>query len=234
MHAISIGRTHRALAAATVVAISVGACSGDDDGSDEAEESMSELEADATAGEIGEALDSAGGETVDDVEIVFAPGSDSLRVGGLDIALDGMNGYAEIGTDILLPPDWPTLSVVPLLHADPANHPDVTVAVFAQTTLVTEADSRSALFERFWSVSQADDGETLHASTTEGDGVTCHAEVRRRAGVAGDVEFALVLFAGPGLASSALGVFDARAVPDAGDTVAAAVESACGTRPDGL
>ena len=141
--------------------------------------------------------------------------------------------------NITVPPSWPTLSQAELVSdADPFANPTFGAAVLAQTTLVTEDDSREQLIESVFEISGLEDQEIVHDSATTDDegGLTCWAHVRLgrpRPAVAPEHE-AVVLFAGPEIASSGLIITAPGSFTDIPTVTGDLVESVCGTRPEGV
>lgn len=191
-------------------------------------------------GTLGQALSSVGGEIVDDTEIRYVDGAGVIGLGGLEIEmpiLAELDYYVD-DFNLTVPPSWPTLRIAELLSVvDPSTAPNIGVALFAQTRMVTDESSRRGLLDVSAEVGRHADSDVIHESeTVASDGaVTCWTEVRfgsPRAGLPSS-HYATVLFAGPGLASSIIwapgGVF--AEIPQ---VVGDLVESVCGARPDGL
>ena len=230
-------RSRRAMAVMTAAATVVAGCSGDDDepaadddpnvqvldGEDVDEESISAALADQ-------------GEVVDDVEIRFEDRSESISVGGLELTIPTLVEYVGDDSDILAPPTWSTLALQSLEHeTDPFEIPSVTFAVFSQTVAVTDDELRAGIEEQHWALAQLTDVEPAHSSVTEGVGVTCRVEIRVDSDDRfGDIDRGHVLFSGPGLASSAMVSTGSVSNPMIRSLLGDAVESACGSRPEGL
>lgn len=158
---------------------------------------------------LSEALDSAGGPVVAETDIVFVEGSDTVRVGGLDITLPLLTSYYEPGgRNITVPPSWPVLNDTEIWEHDAELMATIGLAVFKQTTLVTEDDSRERLVSDGFGVANHQDSEVVHQSvvTNPESGVTCWTEVRfGRTREFFDPSYqSVVLFAGPGIASSGM------------------------------
>ena len=217
----------RVIAAVVLLGVLAGSCSDDDDGG---------TTMDAPDDSLAETLSTLGGDTVADVEITHQEGSTVFGVGGLPIDVAEFAGYAELSSDrhVFIPPAWPTLrrrsDVYSVDGVD--SFPSISWAVFRQTELVTDDDARAGLARQLWTHLEIVDDEVLHTSAVSSDdGVTCRTEIRldSRFGTYGGVIF----FAGPGIASSAA-VTVSNPEPDALRLHGDIVESACGTRPDGL
>ena len=104
---------------------------------------------------LSDRLTLAGGPTVTDVGIrVDGP---TLSVGGLTIAWLELVDYHDRGTNITVPPTWPTLRVVQLDHARATSAATFGVAVFKQTTLLDRADARGVLVDHAFRVARHQD-----------------------------------------------------------------------------
>ncbi len=229
-------RTRRALAVVAAAATVVTGCSGDDEPAADDDPNVDVLEeGDVNDESIGEALDDQG-EVVDDVEIRFDDRSESISVGGLAMTIPALADYVTKDTDILAPPTWSTLALTALTHeTEPFDAPSATFVVFSQTVAVTDDELRSGNEDQHWALAELTDVDPAHTSVTEGDGVTCRLEIRvDSGGNFGDIDRGHVLFSGPGLASSAMVVSGTPTTPSIGGLLADAVESACGSRPNGL
>ena len=228
-------RTRQAAALVAATAATVAGCSGDDDDDPAGSPNVIVLSGDVTEEALADAFD-AMGESVDDVEIVFGEGSGSISVGGLPLTLGALADYVAVETNFLVPPTWWTLRRRALVHrTEPFAALPVTWVVFAQTVAVTDDELRAAVEHAHWRLAGLADVEPSHRSTVVADGVTCRTEIRvERSESFGDLERGHVLFAGPGLASSAVVVAGTPSTPTVAAMLGDAVESACGTRPAGL
>ena len=179
-------------------------------------------------------LASLGGPTVADPAIRHDGAS--VSIGGLELTCPLLVDYEAGATNITVPPSWPTLVIAELDHRRMASAPTFGLAVFKQTMLVTSDDTRAPLVDHAFRVARHDHSPVMHASVTTSAGVTCWMEMRhgkRRSGL-GPSHRAVLLFAGPGIASSGVIVWAPPSVADVPAIAGALVESACGHRPQGL
>lgn len=184
----------------------------------------------------GEILSTLDVETVDDVDIVHAVGSEVTRIGGLEIAVPAFAAFTDLETDrhTLVPPSWPTSAKRTEIHDTDSTMPKIAWTVFRQNELVTDDETRAALDDPLWALARADTDDIVHTSTVVGDRATCRTEIRSTPNAnRGPTLNGVIYFSGPGLASSAMLALgsdgdDQRAF--IGDVVAAA----CGVRPDGI
>jgi hypothetical protein len=181
------------------------------------------------------------GEIVDDTEIRYVDGSDTISIGGLDVVwpLLGERRYSTAAGNFTVPPSWPTLDLVQLdSEGESFENPVIGVGVFAQTTLVSEPDSRQRMFDEAWRVARHTDSDVIHRSETVSlsTGVTCWAEIRH--GQVGERpnprHHAVVLIAGEGIASSGIVIWAASSYTELPADTGALVEAVCGARPGGL
>lgn len=226
-----------AFAAATMVAAAAG-CAGEGAAGIGEEGAIVESDGSAVPVEsLFEVLDSVAGPTVADTEVVFVEGDDTITVGGLPVTLALLADYYEVD-NITVPPTWPTLDVVQLFRYDVSSAAVFGLAVLAQTTLVTDESARAGLVEDGFAVARHQDSAVVHRSesTNPDSGVTCWVELRygkRRAGFDPSHQ-AVLLFAGPGIASSGIIVWGPPSFTGVPGIVGDLVEAVCASRPDGL
>ena len=220
------------VAAATAVIV-VSACSsdGDDSGQDGGN-------ADDLVDAAFDQLDEVSGEVVDDTDIVFDAGSDTVTIAGIELTLPDLAEYVSTDSNFPIPPTWPTLARTTLVHSPRGSEvPEYGLAVLGQTTMATEADRRQSIVDQVWGANQMDEFPVVHDSAVSGDdGRTCWIEVRSDPLVLDDYEgtISLVIAAGSGIASFGVAVDNGNPGIDGPGIAADVVEQICRTRPEGL
>jgi hypothetical protein len=180
---------------------------------------------------MSDQLADVGGPTVPDTTIRYA--GDAVSLGGLTIASPAFGDHYDRGTNITVPPSWPSLAVVQLVHRYATSAATFGLAVFKQTTLVTRPESRAVLVDHAFRIARHHESSVVRQSlrTDTASGVTCWTELRhgkRRAGL-DPSHRAVLLFAGPGIASSGVIVWGPPSftgVPEIVDEIVASISAA--------
>lgn len=118
-------------------------------------------------------MDSVAGPTVADTGIMYLGGSDTVRVGGLSITHPMLVDHYDTGTNITVPPSWPTSAVVQLREDGTAGGATFGLAVFAQTTLVTDDEARTRLVDDGFRVAGHEDSEVVRESELKNPESVC-------------------------------------------------------------
>ncbi len=195
------------------------------------------------ADDLEQTLSSLGGQTVNDTTIDYTDGTDTISVGGLKLTMPTLTGYAKLDSrDTYTPPGWPTLNKIMLITVDDdnQNQPTLTWSVMSQTELVTDDTNRARLNDQYQTLMErvVNDITIIHDSHTTNTDNTIHCWTTIWAGesrIGGNLNRGTVFIAGDNIASSGLVIVGLAADdPSARTTAGDAVESACGTRPNGL